>query len=660
MKNKIKFLTYPRVLFATAFVLGLILSAPLVYAQTAASVTCNSATLYGSVTPNGNTTQAWFEWGPTSSFGNTTAVQTFTTNSTYSQFVSGLSQNTTYYYRALAQNSAGTAQGGTLTFTTPSCGTSNNQPYVNTNTPTNVNQNGATLNGTVNGNGLNANAWFEYGPTSSFGNTTSQSSYGTGSSNFSYTLSNLNYNTTYYYRALAQNSQGVIVYGNVVSFSTGSGNSNFCYNNGLYGNCNNSNQPYITTYSATGIGDTFAYLNGSVDPNGVNTTRWFEWGTNSNYLSSQTIKLGQGLTTSSFNQLLTGLTPNTTYYFRAVAQGPNGQVYGNILTFNTTGLSGYGNSDISAVTLLATNIGQTSARLNALAVTNSNYNYNNLYNNSNYYLSLNNTSPSGYFEWSTNISLSNSNTTPLQTIGTAPSVSYNASLFGLQPNTRYYYRAAVVNPQGTFKGDIMSFTTGTNTVIVDNTPPVIVRNTTVVPTGTSKPSLMGLSIDRNGTCVERGNSVEYVVTYKNTSNRALKDVVLRVILPAELAFKDTNRGAFSEIDNTVVVPIGVVGVNEDGTVRVRADVSRTGEIGKTIVITADLVDTDTTTRAQEEIVAYSLNNICASSGVNQAAASFFGAGGFFPNTLIGWLLLVLVILALILVSRNFYNNKVTP
>lgn len=655
MKNtNIKILTFPHMVFALLFVAALMAGAPTAQAQSVSQnvsgVTCSSATLVGWVTPNGNLTEIWFEWGPTSFFGNTTIRQNFSSNSTFSQLISGLSANTTYYWRAMAQNSAGAVQGTLQSFTTPSCGASTSQPIVNTNTPSNINQNGATLNGTINGNGINTNAWFEWGPTSSFGNVTAQGSYGTGSSNYSYTLSNLNYNTTYYYRALAQNSQGIIVYGNIVSFTTGFDNYGSCF----YGNCGNTNQPYITTYGATGVGDTFAYLNGQVDPNGVNTTRWFEWGTNNNYLGSQTIKIGQGLSYGSFNQLITGLSPNTTYYYRAVAQGPQGQVYGNILTFNTTGLSGIsGASGISAVTLLATNIGQTSARLNALALTNLNYSY----NSSNYYLNLSYASPSGYFEWGTDSSLGITNTTPSQTIGMAPSVSFFASLFGLQPNTRYYYRAVTTNSSGTFKGDIMSFTTGTN-VTRDNTPTVIVKNTTTVPTGTAKPSLMGLSIDRSGVCAPRADGVEYVITYKNTSARALKDVVLRAILPAELSFKDTNRGTYSDKDNSVVVPIGAVAAGEEGTVRVRADVGRTAEIGKTMVITAALVDTDSVSGAQEEVVAYSLNNICAGTGVSQTAASFLGGDGFFPSTFLGWLLLVLVILGLILVSRSFYNKKI--
>ncbi len=79
-----------------------------------------------------------------------------------------------------------------------------------------------TLSGVVTPNNSMTTAWFEYGPTTSFGyitpsQTLSASSY---SSNYSYTLANLPPNTTYYYRAVASNSGG-ISYGSVYTFSTG-------------------------------------------------------------------------------------------------------------------------------------------------------------------------------------------------------------------------------------------------------------------------------------------------------------------------------------------------------------------------------------------------------------------------------------------------------
>jgi hypothetical protein len=88
---------------------------------TSANASCNSATLNGSVITNGAPTQVWFEWGANGSLTNSTAHQTFNSNSSFSQYISGLTQNTSYSYRAMASNINGSSVGQTLSFTTLNC-----------------------------------------------------------------------------------------------------------------------------------------------------------------------------------------------------------------------------------------------------------------------------------------------------------------------------------------------------------------------------------------------------------------------------------------------------------------------------------------------------------------------------------------------------------
>ena len=88
-------------------------------------VTCNSAVIYGNVSPNGTTVSAWFEWGTNESDvikGNGTR--------TYSEYISydkeinatiSLSQNTTYYYRAAMNSDGNYIPATTEKFTTPAC-----------------------------------------------------------------------------------------------------------------------------------------------------------------------------------------------------------------------------------------------------------------------------------------------------------------------------------------------------------------------------------------------------------------------------------------------------------------------------------------------------------------------------------------------------------
>src|SRR3989339_563874 len=229
--------------------------------------TCTSATFNGSVTPNGQATEVWFEWGTNTSLAHATAHQTFTVNSNFSQLVSGLTANTTYYYRAVASNSAGTARGGTISFRTPVCATVASAPSATTNNATSILTDRAALNGYINPNGTSDTTyWFEWGTSSSLGNATQHYSKGAAASNTTVTITGLTQNTTYYYRANAQNAQG-IVHGSIVSFTTAYVNNN----TNTVANTTSNPTVAVTCNSAT--------LNGAVVTNGISTEVWFEWGT---------------------------------------------------------------------------------------------------------------------------------------------------------------------------------------------------------------------------------------------------------------------------------------------------------------------------------------------------------------------------------------------
>ena len=90
---------------------------------------CDSATLTGTVYPNGSPTEAWFDWGPTIPPAYHTARRTFYSTSSYSDIITGLTPSTRYFYRAMAQNAGGLATGDTKDFYTPACPVPN--PTVN-------------------------------------------------------------------------------------------------------------------------------------------------------------------------------------------------------------------------------------------------------------------------------------------------------------------------------------------------------------------------------------------------------------------------------------------------------------------------------------------------------------------------------------------------
>jgi len=109
---------------------------PVVKTTPATSVTTTSATLNGTVNPNGFTTAAAFQYGTTASYGTTTAAQGIGSGSSavnVSVSIGGLSAHTTYHCTATGTNAAGTGIGADLTFTTL-----NTNPVANADTASNV------------------------------------------------------------------------------------------------------------------------------------------------------------------------------------------------------------------------------------------------------------------------------------------------------------------------------------------------------------------------------------------------------------------------------------------------------------------------------------------------------------------------------------------
>src|SRR5207253_1690023 len=141
----------------------------------ATNVASFSATLNGSVNPNGATTTVYFQYGPTTSYGSTTPMQTQTANTvrTISANITGLTASTVYHFRIVAVDNAGTVYGADRTFTTLSA---TGAPVVITNPATNVTSSSATLNGTVDPHGLTTTVYFQYGTTASYGHTTASQS----------------------------------------------------------------------------------------------------------------------------------------------------------------------------------------------------------------------------------------------------------------------------------------------------------------------------------------------------------------------------------------------------------------------------------------------------------------------------------------------------
>jgi hypothetical protein len=153
------------------------------------------------------------------SYGLTTAPQTQTgdTSQPVSANIISLTAHSTYHFRIVASNTAGTTFGSDSTFTTL---TMTGFPVVTTKPGTNVTASLARLNGSLDPHGLSTTVYFQYGPTTSYGSRTPDHiKAGNDYQDVFASISGLRAGTTYHFRIVATNTVGTR-YGTDRTFTT--------------------------------------------------------------------------------------------------------------------------------------------------------------------------------------------------------------------------------------------------------------------------------------------------------------------------------------------------------------------------------------------------------------------------------------------------------
>jgi len=229
--------------------------------------------------------------------------------------ISGLSTATRYFYRLAAADTTGTNYGSPKTFIL-----NPDLPEVDSTLASAITPDSATLSAQIKPGFGSTIFRFQYGSTTSYGEQTPPSE-SIGSDNTDHDasgeISGLTPGTTYHFRVIATNFSGSTV-GPDQSLTT-------------------IDVPKFEAAPASNVTKTTATLNAEIDPALSPTTYHFEYGTNTSYGFStpQSASLGSDNTFHLAGAVISGLTPNTTYHFRAVAVNAAGTSRETDQTFTT-------------------------------------------------------------------------------------------------------------------------------------------------------------------------------------------------------------------------------------------------------------------------------------------------------------------------------------
>ena len=160
---------------------------------------------------------------------------------------------------------------------------------------------------------------------------------------FYYTLTGLELDTKYYVRAYAKKGEECY-YGNEVSFTTLPVVSVIT-------------EPSVITMFVTDIGSDYAVVQGSVVGDGGKTVteRGFCWSDSHTVPTIEENHVANGSGLGDYSGMMTGLTPNTTYYVRAYAVNEVGVGYGNVACFDTDNNGGGGVDILPRISVISGN-----------------------------------------------------------------------------------------------------------------------------------------------------------------------------------------------------------------------------------------------------------------------------------------------------------------
>ncbi len=285
------------------------------------------------------------EYGTTTSYGSSTTLNSNMVTS-HSVTISGLAGSTTYHFEVVSTDASGNqAVSSDFTFTTPVPDLT--PPVLSAITSTSITATSATITWTTN---EASDSQANYGGSSSYGSSTTLNT--ALVTTHSVTITGLLPSTTYHYDVLSHDASGNLATSSDFTFST------TALGNGPFSILTNSGTPVTvddTDTTATMLGIKFqSALNGFITgvkfykgPTNTGTHIGYLWSNTGTLLATGTFtnESATGWQTVTFSTPV-AITANTTYV--AGYYAPNGGYCDDENTFNTTGISNYPLTALSA------------------------------------------------------------------------------------------------------------------------------------------------------------------------------------------------------------------------------------------------------------------------------------------------------------------------
>jgi len=373
----------------------------------------------------------------------------------FTSAITGLTPGMTYYLRAYATNSIGTAYGNQITATATTI-----LPVLTTTAISALTSTTATSGGNITSAGGGTVTAIGVCWSTTTGPTTSSSktSDGSGTGSFTSAITGLTAGTTYHLRAYATNSAGT-AYGNEVTFSALS-----------------ANLPTLSTTIITSITATTASSGGNITSagGGTVTARGVCWSAFHNPTTSDSTKIADALGGSG-TSTITGLTAGTTYHLRAYATNSAGTAYGNEVTFSalSANLPTLSTTIITSITATTASSGGNITSAGGGTVT------------------------TRGVCWSI---FHNPTTSSSKTSDGTGAGSFTSAITGLTPDSTYYVRAYATNSGGTAYGNEVTFSALSANLPTISTTIISLITATTASSGGNITSAGGGTVTARGVC----------------------------------------------------------------------------------------------------------------------------------------------------------------